>query len=331
MISELENIKKEALEAVKSAGNELDLENVFRKYVGRKGMLAEKFRDLKNVSDDKKQALGSALNATRASIQDAIDDKKQSFDTKLNSEKDNEWIDVTKPSKKPDVAAIHPITQIGWEIEDIFLGMGFEVVDGPQIETEYYNFEALNIPADHPARDLWDTFWLKPQNAGYLLRTHTSPVQVRYMKAHKPPLRIIAPGRVFRYEATDASHHFQFNQIEGLMIGDDVSVANFKAVLSSFFEKFFDSDIETRLRPGFFPFVEPGFEVDMKRKGTDWLEMAGAGIVHPSVLKEVGYDPEKVSGFAFGMGWDRLAVMKYGIDDVRLFQENDIRFLRQFI
>ena len=330
MNNDLENIQKGALKEVESVSSEDDLENVFRKYIGRKGIVTAMLRDLKNMSEEDKREMGAMLNKVRGDIKEAIDLKKKSFE---GGESKGEWMDVTRPlleKEKIKKGAVHPITQIGWEIEDIFVSMGFDVVDGPQVETEYYNFEALNIPDNHPARDMWDTFWLRPKSEGNLLRTHTSPMQIRYMKEHKPPLRIIVPGRVFRYEATDSSHHFQFNQIEGLMVGSDVSVANFKSVMSSFFEKFFDDEIETRLRPGYFPFVEPGFEVDMKRKGKDWLEMAGAGMVHPNVLKEVGYNPDEVCGFAFCIGWDRLAMMKYKVDDVRLFQEGDIRFLKQF-
>jgi phenylalanyl-tRNA synthetase alpha chain len=226
--------------------------------------------------------------------------------------------------------------------------MGFAVAEGPEIETEGYNFDALNIPADHPARDLWDTFWLKDIDTNKkgnerktLLRTHTSPVQVRYMQSHTPPFRIIAPGRVFRYEATDAHHNFDFFQLEGLVVGENISVAHFRAVLLEFYKRFFEKDVSIRLRPSYFPFTEPSFEVDMSciicnGKGcsscghTGWLEMMGAGMVHPNVFKAAGYMPDTWQGFAFGMGLDRLAMMKYKIDDVRLLLEGDIRFLEQF-
>jgi phenylalanyl-tRNA synthetase alpha chain len=208
--------------------------------------------------------------------------------------------------------------------------MGFSVAEGPEIETEWYNFDALNIPSNHPARDLWDTFWLKPKAADYLLRTHTSPLQVRYMEKNNPPLRIIAPGRIFRYEATDATHEINFYQLEGLMIGKDVSVANFKAIIEEFYSQFFQKKTTVRLRPSYFPFTEPSFEIDMKQGKGDWLEMMGAGMVHPNVLKAVGYIPGEWQGFAFGMGLDRLAMMKYKIDDVRLLYSGDLRFLKQF-
>lgn len=219
--------------------------------------------------------------------------------------------------------------------------MGFEVADGPELETEFYNFDALNIPADHPARDMWDTFWTKPRSLGKLMRTHTSPVQVRYMEKHKPPFAIIVPGKVFRYEATDATHEAQFHQVEGLMVGKDISLANLKWVLAEFFEKFFGKKIDIRFRPSFFPFVEPGVEIDMSCfkcagtgcnicKKTGWIEIMGAGMVHPKVLESAGVDSREFSAFAFGVGIDRLAMLKYGVDDVRLFYSGDLRLVNQF-
>lgn len=249
---------------------------------------------------------------------------------------------------------LNPVSQVIFRVAEIFKELGFAVADGPEIETEFYNFDALNIPADHPARDMWDTFWLKPEgsqpeNSNFqkpnskLLRTHTSPVQVRYMQANKPPLRIIAPGKTFRYEATDATHEAQFYQIEGLMVDKDVSVATMKATLEYFLEKLFEQDVEIRLRPSFFPFVEPGFEIDMSCfkcggsgeacsvcKGTGWVEIMGAGMVHPNVFKAVGIDSQEFRGFAFGCGADRLAMLKFGIDDIRQIYGGDVRFINQF-
>lgn len=226
---------------------------------------------------------------------------------------------------------MHPLTLVQRKIIDIFSSMGFEIAEGPEVETEYYNFDALNIPKNHPSRDLWDTFWLKD---GRLLRTHTSPVQIRYMEANQPPFRIIAPGRVFRYEATDATHEAQFYQLEGLMVGKNITLANLKAVMEVFFQKFFrEKDIKVRLRPSFFPFVEPGVEVDIWFKGK-WMEIAGAGMVHPKVLENLKIDPRPPAGgwqgFAFGMGIDRLMMIKYKIDDVRLSYGSDLRFIKQF-
>jgi|TARA_Y100000310_G_scaffold63585_1_gene59049 phenylalanyl-tRNA synthetase alpha chain len=228
---------------------------------------------------------------------------------------------------------LHPISRIVRDVNSIFGEMGFSLVLGPEIETEHYNFDALNIPADHPARDMWDTLWLKPLSDKNLLRTHTSPMQVRYMEKNKPPFRIIVPGKVFRHEATDATHEAQFYQLEGLMIDKDISLGHLKGVLEQFFEKFLGSDSQVRFRPSYFPFVEPGVEVDVlhtTKQGTKWLELMGAGMVHPNVLKEVGIDPSEWSGFAFGGGVERLAMVKYGIDDVRLFHTGDLRFVNQF-
>jgi len=221
---------------------------------------------------------------------------------------------------------LHPITQTIEDIVRIFGELGFSVANGPEIETEYYNFDALNIPADHPARDLWDTFWLSD---GRLLRTHTSPVQVRYMEKHKPPIRIIVPGKVYRFEATDATHEAQFFQVEGLYVDKNVSLAELKGTITEFFKRFIGKDVKLRFRPSFFPFVEPGIEVDIARGGK-WLEVMGAGMVHPKVLERVGIDPKKYQGFAFGGGIDRFLMVKYGIPDIRLLWENDLRLLEQF-
>jgi phenylalanyl-tRNA synthetase alpha chain len=215
------------------------------------------------------------------------------------------------------------------KIEEIFQSMGFEIIEGPDVETEYYNFDALNIPQDHPARDLWNTFWLK-SNSKLLLRTHTSPMQIRYMEKNNPPFRIIVPGRVFRYEATDASHSHTFYQLEGLMVDRHISVANFKAVIEEFLKKLFGADVEMRMRPSYFPFTEPSFEVDMKYPSGEWLEIMGAGMVHPNVFKAAGYVPGNWQGFAFGIGIDRIAMLRYKINDIRLLYSGDLHFLNQF-
>ncbi len=236
-------------------------------------------------------------------------------------------IDVTAPGKKIERGHLHPLTLVQQKAADIFSSMGFEIVDGPETETEYYNFDALNIPANHPAREMHDTFWLKNKK---LMRTHTSPVQVHYMETHQPPFRIIVPGRVFRYEATDATHEIQFYQLEGLMVGKKITLADLKGVMEVFFQRFFgDKDIKFRFRPSYFPFVEPGVEVDMKYRGK-WMEIAGAGMVHPKVLENAKIDSREWQGFAFGMGIDRLATIKYKIDDIRLFYSGDLRFIKQF-
>ena len=258
------------------------------------------------------------------------------------ADKNKKNIDVTAPGKKMERGHLHPLTQAMDKASDIFQSMGFEVADGPELETEYYNFDALNIPADHPARAMQDTFWLrqneiknqkskiKTNEKKLLLRTHTSSVQIRYMERNQPPFRIISPGRVFRMEATDATHETQFYQIEGLMVDRKTNLANLKAVIKIFLQRFFDDDnMDIRFRASYFPFVEPGVEVDMKFKDK-WLEIAGAGMVHPKILDNMKLDPNEWQGFAFGMSMDRLAMIKYKIDDIRLFYSGDLRFLKQF-
>jgi len=246
-------------------------------------------------------------------------------------------IDVTLPGKAPKRGHMHPVSLMMRDIGAIFGNMGFTIADGPEVETEHYNFDALNIPKDHPARDMWDTFWLKDKEAleRLLLRTHTSPVQIRYMEEHEPPIRIIAPGKVFRYEATDATHETQFYQFEGLMIGKDVSLANLKGVLSEFFEKVFGRKMEVRFRPSYFPFTEPSVEIDIgwtdsKGNVEKWIEVMGAGMIHPEVLRAGGIDPDKWQGFAFGGGVDRFVMLKYGIPDVRTLYTGDLRVVKQF-
>jgi phenylalanyl-tRNA synthetase alpha chain len=269
-------------------------------------------------------------------------------DKKLNIKIKGDWFDETIPGQTPSFGHLHPLTLVRMKSQDIFQTMGFYTVDGPEIENEWYNFDALNIPKDHPARDMWDTFWLRNVRSQelkgkyrLLLRTHTSPLQIRFMEKNNPPFRIIAPGRVFRHEATDASHEINFYQLEGLMVDKYVSVSNFKAVIEGFFSIFFNKRIKIRLRPSYFPFVEPGFEIDISCinclgkgcsscKKTGWVEVMGAGMVHPLVFKNVGLNPKFWQGFAFGIGLDRLAMMKYKIDDVRLFYSGDLRFLYQF-
>ncbi|MDP3995676.1 MAG: phenylalanine--tRNA ligase subunit alpha [bacterium] len=251
---------------------------------------------------------------------------------------EKEWIDVTVPGKKPVFGHLHPLTITRRRIEEIFQTMGFTVAEGLEMESSQYNFDNLNIPKDHPARDMWDTFWLKN---GLLLRTHTSPAQVRYMEKNNPPLRIIVPGTVFRHEATDSSHEFQLTQVEGLMVDKSISVAHLKAVIKEFFRNFFKKDIEFRLRPDYFPFTEPSFDISISClvcggkgcpacKKTGWMEVAGAGMVHPNVFKNSGLIPGEWQGWAFGFGLERLTMLKYKIGDVRLFRSGDLKFLKQF-
>ncbi len=327
---ELKQIGKQAFEELEKIEDLAELEKFRIKYLGRKGKLTVVLRSLKDLSPVKKKKIGAEANQLKNELNGALEKKKKKIENwKLKI--GNSKIDITAPGVKLPQGHLHPITQVLLQVEEVFQSMGFKVVEGPDIETEYYNFDALNIPDEHPARDVWDTFWLKTKPERLLLRTHTSPMQAKYMEKNNPPLRIIVPGRVFRYEATDASHSHTFYQIEGLMVDKDISVANFKAVIEEFFKRLFKQDIKIRLRPGYFPFTEPSFEVDLKGgKFKNWLEIMGAGIVHPNVFKAAGYNPANWQGFAFGMGLDRIVMMKYGIDDIRLFYKGDLRFLNQF-
>ena len=350
MNKELESLKQRAEHAVEQAQSLQELEDIFREFVGRNGEIRKHLLHLKNLAQDERKQAGAFLVQLRDELSEKIEvaqERVKLLDTdeveRVNALLAKPLTQYTPP-KKEKKGAVHPLTQIENTVQNIFLQMGFEVIEGNQVETDEYNFEKLNIPKNHPARDMWDTLWIKPADKGALLRTHTSPLQVRYMEKHKPPLRVIAPGTVFRNEKPDPTHHYQFHQVEGLMVDakGEVSVANFKAVINEFFSALFEQQVKIRLRPGYFPFVEPGFEVDMSCvncagkgckscKNTGWLEMAGAGMVHPVVFKNAGYNPEKVSGFAFGLGLDRVAMMKYGVDDVREFLKNDIHFLQKFI
>ncbi|MBI4137668.1 MAG: phenylalanine--tRNA ligase subunit alpha [Candidatus Sungbacteria bacterium] len=364
----LRDIKNNAIADAKKIATPEQVQEVRIKYLGRKGALTEILRSIKDLPAEERRQRGEEANRLRREIEQLLDEREGELKkTYHESVLQKEWIDVTRPGVRQPRGHLHPITKIIREISDIFGRMGFAVVEGPEVETEHYNFDALNIPAEHPARDMWDTFWLvasqkvsnrQPSTVNHqrnksqrlLLRTHTSPVQVRYMEKHNPPIRIIVPGRVYRYEATDASHDIQFYQLEGLMVDKNVSIANFKAVIQYFFSQLFKKDVGVRLRPSYFPFTEPSFEVDISCiqcsqlptlnsqlrtrcsvcKGTAWLELAGAGMVHPNVFKAVGYNPKDAQGFAFGMGIDRLAMMKYKIPDIRLFRSSDLRFLKQF-
>ena len=326
---DFKDLKTKVQKEIKTIKDLNDLDKVFRNYLGKKGEITKIFNTLKNLSIQERKKIGKQANLLKNEIEKNIKEKSEEIKEKISRIRvEKEKIDITRPGIRIKSGHLHPLTQVKRDAEEIFQSMGFSIIEGPDVETENYNFDALNIPKEHPARDMWDTFWLKEQNL--LLRTHTSPVQVRYMEKHNPPLRIIVPGRVFRHEATDSSHEIQFYQIEGLMIDKKISAANFKAIIEEFLRRFFKTEIEIRLRPSFFPFTEPSFEIDMKKGTGDWLEMMGAGMVHPNVLKAGGIDPEKYSGFAFGLGLTRLAMMKYGIDDIRLFNSGDLRFLEQF-
>lgn len=325
-MTEIQFLKENALSEIGKAQDARELERLRIFYLGRKSKLVQILRSLKELSLEDRKRAGSEANLARREVERALKDKLKEFKSRPRGL--GTGVDLTMPGKKLALGHLHPLTKIENEIKKIFRSMNFTVVEGPEIETEYYNFDALNIPENHPAREMWDTFWLK--NPKLLLRTHTSPVQIRYMESHQPPFQIIVPGRVFRYEATDASHEINFYQVEGLMVGKNISLANFKFVIESFFKRFFKKDVDFRFRPSYFPFVEPGLEVDIKLGGGKWLEVMGAGMVHPRVFEYAHYNPRELQGFAFGMGLDRLAMIKYKVPDIRLFYSGDTRFIQQF-
>ena len=315
--------------ALADIGNSTDMDalDIVRvKYLGKKGELTQKLKSLGTLPDAERPKAGELINTAKQQLQKAISTqqailKKKELDTKLVSES----IDVTLPGRGQRSGGLHPITQTLQEIKQLFVQAGFFVADGPELEDNYHNFEALNIPEHHPARAMHDTFYIGDD---LLLRTHTSNVQIRYMADHKPPLRIIAPGRVYRCDS-DMTHTPMFHQVEGFMIDADISFANLKNLLEDFIRQFFDENTQVRFRPSYFPFTEPSAEMDIMGEN-GWLEVLGCGMVHPNVLNNVGIDSERYSGFAFGIGVERLAMLKYGINDIRIFFENDIRFLEQF-
>jgi len=325
----IKELKKQSFEDLEKIKTPEELEDFRIKYLGRKGELTVILRSLKNMPAAKRKEIGVAANRLKEELTKAFEKKNKKIEN-WKLEIGNSKIDVTAPGKKVFHGHLHPISLVMKEVESIFQSMGFKIVEGFDVENEYYNFDALNIPKDHPARDLWDTFWLKTKSEKLLLRTHTSPMQVRYMEKNNPPIRIVVPGRVFRYEATDASHSHTFYQLEGLMVDRNINIANFKAIIEEFLKRLFGEDIKMRMRPGYFPFVEPGFEIDMKYSSGKWLEIMGAGMIHPNVFKAAGYVPSNWQGFAFGIGIDRIAMLKYKIDDIRLFYSGDLNFLNQF-
>jgi len=336
-------IKKE----LNQANDLISLNQINNKYFGKNGELAVFLRGLKNKSKAERVRIGRIINDLKIWFNAEFNKKKQELKKKIEKETiKKEWFDITVPGKKPSLGHLHPLTLVKRRAEEIFQAMGFSVITGPEIEDEWHNFDALNIPPGHPARDalsLGKTFYLK--NGG-VLRTQTSSVQIRYMEKHQPPLKIIVPGKVFRLEATDASHEIEFWQLEGLLVDKNVSIANFKAIIREFLRIFFGKEIKIRLRPSYFPFTEPSFEVDVSCvlcngrgcpacKNSGWLEIIGAGMVHPVVFKNSGLIPHQLSGegwqgFAFGVGLTRLAMLKYKLNDIRLFNSGDLRFLNQF-
>jgi len=304
------------------------LENAKARYLGKSGALTERLKALGTLPAAERPAAGAAINVAKSRIEDGLARRRAALaDAKLAAQLDAEALDVTLPGRGQGRGSLHPITRVLHRVETLFRSLGFAVADGPEIEDDFHNFTALNTPENHPARSMQDTFYV---DGGLVLRTHTSPVQIRYMETHAPPIRIIAPGRVYRVDS-DATHSPMFHQVEGLWIDETVSFADLKGVITEFLRRFFErDDLTVRFRPSFFPFVEPGAEIDMAFGDGRWLELAGAGQVHPNVLRAVGIDPERWQGFAFGMGYDRLAMLRYGVNDLRLFFENDLGFLRQF-
>ncbi len=339
MRSQLEQIREQVTKELAQIGDVKELDNLRVRYVGKKGELTSILKQMGKLSAEERPVIGQLANEVRNSIDKAISDrlfelKAQAIEKQLISEA----IDVTMPGKKPAIGKKHPLTTVMEEIEEIFTGMGFDIAEGPEVEYDYYNFEALNIPKNHPARDTQDTFYITDN---ILLRTQTSPVQIRVMENQKPPIRIIAPGRVYRSDSVDATHSPVFHQIEGLVVDRGITMADLKGTLEILAKRLYGEDVKVRFRPHHFPFTEPSAEMDAMCfschgdgcrlcKGEGWIEILGCGMVHPKVLKNCGIDASEYSGFAFGLGLERVAMRRYNIDDLRLFYENDLRFLKQF-
>jgi phenylalanyl-tRNA synthetase alpha chain len=334
----LARLLAEAEAAAASAADVNGIEDLRVRYLGKKGLLTEQLKQVGTLSPEDRPRVGKWVNEAKDQLTERLRLRKLELETKARDSKlGQERLDVTLPGRGARVGGLHPITRTLDRLEQIFVGMGFAVADGPEVEDDYHNFEALNIPANHPSRAMHDTFYF---DARRLLRTHTSPVQVRYMKQHRPPLRIIAPGRVYRKDS-DVTHTPMFHQVEGLMVDERVTFADLKGVLTQFLNRFFERDLAVRFRPSYFPFTEPSAEVDISCvicsakgcrvcKNTGWLEVLGSGMVHPEVFGHVDIDAERYTGFAFGLGVERLAMLRYAVNDLRLFFENDLRFLQQF-
>ncbi len=344
MLNKLEELEKEFRESVGTLVDKNNLAEFKANYLGKKGKLKDILNGMRDASADVRKTVGAKANEFKQEIQESLAVQLQKIEmADINSRLEKSWQDISFTDRVKaqglDAAGYHPVTIIQREIEDIFISMGFHILDGPHIENDYYNFEALNIPDTHPARDMQDTFWFADMQ--HLLRTHTSTIQVRGMEANKPPFKFVGPGKVFRCEATDASHEMAFHQLEGMMVGENISVANLIYFMKTLLSEIFRQDVNVRLRPGFFPFVEPGFELDIEClicagkgcsvcKRTGWVELLPCGMTHPNVLRAGGIDPENWNGFAFGLGLDRLVMMRYHIDDIRHLHGADLRFAQQF-
>ena len=339
MKEQIDKIKKTAKEEIKNVQTIKDLNDLKVKYLGKKGELTLILRQMGNLSSEERPIIGSLVNEVRDIIENSIKEKEEELEQeKIKEKMAKEKIDITIPSKKTVLGSCHPITQIINEVEDIFLGMGYEIADGPEVETCFYNFDQLNAPEDHPSRDLQDTFYITDK---VILRTQTSPVQARVMENKKPPIKIICPGTVYRSDTIDATHSPVFHQVEGLVVDKNISMSDLKGTLEMFAKKCLGENTKIRFRPHHFPFTEPSAEVDVSCfvcggkgcrvcKDEGWIELLGCGMVHPNVLKNCNIDPKEYSGFAFGFGVERIAMAKFGIDDLRLLYENDVRFLKQF-
>ncbi len=330
----LEALTQQALDAVAASSAMAALDQVRVQYLGKKGEISALMKNLGNVAPEDRPKVGAVINEARGKVQDALNARKESLESEaLNAKLASETVDVTLPGRAVQEGSLHPVTRTLERIEGFFANAGYQVAEGPEIEDDFHNFEALNIPSHHPARAMHDTFYF---DAGTLLRTHTSPVQVRTMESQEPPIRIICPGRVYRCDY-DQTHSPMFHQVEGLLVDKGISFADLKGTIQEFLSVFFERDLVIRLRPSYFPFTEPSAEIDIEwvietPEGTKrrWLEVGGCGMVHPEVFKHVNIDPEEYTGFAFGMGVERLAMLRYGVNDLRLFFENDLRFLQQF-
>lgn len=337
-MSDLQALVDNVNAAVAAAHDVASVEQLRVEYLGKKSLLSAQSKRLGGMDSDARKVFGAELNAIREAVTEAISARKTTLEAQALADKlSREQIDVTLPGRGEQAGGLHPVTRVMERIEDFFTQAGFQIADGPEVEDDFHNFEALNIPSHHPARAMHDTFYF---DANRLLRTHTSPVQVRVMESQQPPIRIVCPGRVYRCDS-DLTHSPMFHQVEGLLIDENVSFANLKGMISEFLQVFFEQDLNVRFRPSYFPFTEPSAEVDIACvmcagkgcrvcKQTGWLEVLGCGMVHPQVLSNCGIDPEKYQGFAFGMGVERFAMLRYGVNDLRLFFDNDVRFLRQF-
>jgi len=345
-----EALQEKALSAIAAAATVEDLQRLERDYLGKDGPIGELMASIKTAPPEKRKEIGQGVNRLKTAIAGALEERKRALAAeRLESERRADDFDPTLPGKPLATGSLHPITHVVRRLEEIFTQMGYAVLDGPEVELEYYNFDALNIPKDHPAREHFDTFWCRSEaaetgEARLLMRTHTSPVQIRALEQMTPPFRAIVPGRCFRNESIDATHEHTFHQMEGLVVGEGITVGHMLGAMKTFLRELFQRDLEVRLRPGYFPFVEPGFELDVRCpfctdqkvrgcsvcKKTTWIELCPSGMVHPAVLKYGGVDPEKYTGFAFGLGLSRIVMLRYGIDDIRHLLGSDLRFLSQF-